>query len=558
DVNDVVVNNGTAFVADGSQGVFLVDPTVLPVPTLISQYQTMAYATGGMQGQGDYFYVGSKKTLAVLSTEKPLLPMMVGSVALSETVRGLTVIGDMAYVALGYEGLAIVDISNPISPTVAGWIDTPGFANDVAVAGNYAYVADFDAGLRIINISQPDSPFEASFFDTAETVYGLEVRNNVAYLADGNGGLRLVSVAVVNNPTEFGFLAVPLSVRDVAVKGSYAYLANGGDGLRIANIVNPAAPFEVGHVSLFGYASRVNVLGGYAYISGENGGLRLVDVNDVTSPVEVAEYNTIGTTLDVGLQKGYAWLADLEGGVFVVTTDLSAAGRVVDHNDVGFNGVVVNGTAERAVASNSNGDYMMTGFLPGATYHLTPTLAGYTFLPPNRSIFMADNVQGQDFVILPEPTSTTVATNTETILSYLDVRGYQTDFAFGPGAVDETTAVTVTPIIPTWSGNMAFAGHAFDLTADQGGGPITTFNRPVTVTIEYSDADVQKVTAENELTLLWWDGSTWVDAAETCSPTTTYTRDLVNNVISIGVCKSGRFGLFGTTDRWYLPAVFKQ
>jgi hypothetical protein len=84
------------------------------------------------------------------------------------------------------------------------------------------------------------------------------------------------------------------------------------------------------------------------------------------------------------------------------------------------------------------------------------------------------------------------------------------------------------------------------------------FERPVTVTIEYSDLDVSQITAENELALLWWDGGQWVDATGTCLPATSYERDLVNNVISVGVCRTGLFGLFGEGNRVYLPVGFKS
>jgi hypothetical protein len=465
----------------------------------------------------------------------------------------LAIVGDVAYAALGVEGLALIDISDPLSPTVTSWIDTPGFANDVVVAGNVALVADFDGGLRIINVTQPNAPVEVGFFLTSEAVYGLAVRNNIAYLADGNGGLRLVNFQNWNNPVEVSFWPVPFSSRDVFVSGNYAYVANGGAGLRIINILNPFAPFEVGAASLFGYASSVYVQGQYAYVSSESGGVRVVNVADVTAPFETAEYNTPGTTLDFTIDKGYGWVADLDGGVYIVTADLVVGGRTVDHNDVGFEGVTVAGTAGRGAISDVDGVYSMTGFLPGETYYLTPTLAGYAFAPPNRSFTLVDDTLGQDFIILPEAVYGTIVTGSQTVVGYTDVRGFPTDLDFGPGAVGVTTAVTVTPVFIAVGGDSVFAGHGFDLAADG----LADFGRPVTITIDYSDLDVQNVTAENELELRWWNGSGWQDAAETCSPTSGYVRDLVNNMISLAVCKSGRYGLFGGAERVYLPVGFR-
>jgi hypothetical protein len=190
-------------------------------------------------------------------------------------------------------------------------------------------------------------------------------------------------------------------------------------------------------------------------------------------------------------------------------------------------------------------------------YSVSAALGGYVFEPPVRSFTLLDDLVNEDFVILPEAVSTTVTPGAGTMLGYNDVRGFPTDFAFGPGSVGMTTTVTMTPKFLFGSGNTAFAGHGFEISAEAGG-PVTMFERPVTVTIEYSDLDVSQITTENELALLWWDGGQWVDATGTCLPATSYERDLVNNVISVGVCRTGLFGLFGEGNRVYLPVGFKS
>ena len=48
-------------------------------------------------------------------------------------------------------------------------------------------------------------------------------------------------------------------------------------------------------------------------------------------------------------------------------------------------------------------------------------------------------------------------------------------------------------------------------------------------------------------------GSSWQDAAATCSPAATYVRDLITRTISVSLCRTGRFALFGPTQQAYLP-----
>ncbi len=72
----------------------------------------------------------------------------------------------------------------------------------------------------------------------------------------------------------------------------------------------------------------------------------------------------------------------------------------------------------------------------------------------------------------------------------------------------------------------------------------TVFDQPVTVIIYYSDSDVQGID-ESNLILYYWTGSAWADAATTCSPTSTYTRDINNNVLQVEICHLSQFALGG-------------
>ena len=106
----------------------------------------------------------------------------------------------------------------------------------------------------------------------------------------------------------------------------------------------------------------------------------------------------------------------------------------------------------------------------------------------------------------------------------------------------------------------ASAGHGFDLSAIDFGEtlPGFTFLKPVTVTINYADPDVAGL-QEDTLRLFYWDGSQWLDAATTCTPNSTYRRDLDANRISLPICHLSTFGLFAEPKIWqFLPFVVRK
>ncbi len=114
------------------------------------------------------------------------------------------------------------------------------------------------------------------------------------------------------------------------------------------------------------------------------------------------------------------------------------------------------------------------------------------------------------------------------------------------GAVTETLTLVYTPQdapahgVP---GTLQFAGQAFDLTAylDGVAQPGYQFKSPITVTIHYSDDDVEDLDEET-LELRYWDdaSSQWLDAA--CGE---YDRHPNENWLVVEICHLTDFGLLG-------------
>ena len=104
----------------------------------------------------------------------------------------------------------------------------------------------------------------------------------------------------------------------------------------------------------------------------------------------------------------------------------------------------------------------------------------------------------------------------------------------------------------------AFAGHTFRVDAYRDGQALSNldFQTPVSVTIHYSDADVQGLN-EDSLTLRYWDGSMW-----SSSGITVIERDMANNRFVATITHLSEFALFAQTQSVgstiYLPAILRQ
>ncbi len=107
---------------------------------------------------GNYAFTVGGQDLRVYDVTNPSNLVRQASLTLNNSLD-LTVVGDLAYVACGTNGVAMVDISSPTTPALIGTAATLGEARSLAVVGGLGYVADGPAGLTIIQpVALPTLP----------------------------------------------------------------------------------------------------------------------------------------------------------------------------------------------------------------------------------------------------------------------------------------------------------------------------------------------------------------------------------------------------------------
>ena len=212
---DIYISGYYAFIANGSDGLLILNLNVPSAPVEISSYNTPGYAYG-VSVSGEYAYVADGSAgLRVINISDLANPYEVGYYNTLVYDYGVAVSGDYACLAEGYYGLRIIDVSDPYNPYEVSYCETPGDACDVAVSGEFAFVADYECGLRIIEISDPYNPIEVGYYDTSGDALGIVASGDYAYVADGSHfeifdcsqALPVLSPAVDDKPKHFTFYA---------------------------------------------------------------------------------------------------------------------------------------------------------------------------------------------------------------------------------------------------------------------------------------------------------------------------------------------------------------
>jgi len=383
----------------------------------------------------------------------------------NKMASGVTVVGDLAYMAASGAGLAIYNVLDPENPVLLGVADTPQSCLNVVVDGDYAYAADWwGPGFCVIEVADPSNPFvvgsaglmTSSFFvnvavvkpDTVFAVdnyYGvrmfdvsdpanpdmysgiedtgfpwdLDVEGVYLYVTNHNNGLRIYDVTVAIDPEQLSFLPLPGPGYSIDVVGDFAYVACGHSGLQVVDVSDPENPQVVGSLDFppddfFTKFLRVHVVGELAYlIMGDNNGdpgIAIVNVSYPTAPYLV---NTLGTyaqndTYGLFVAGDYAYLGAQEKGLLVADVSNTASPSFTSS-------YVEPDFFPQAVAASGDYAYVLDQYFGFRVMDITtapaPTLLATVDLPGGAFevvldgglAYVADNAGGLQIVDIADP-----------------------------------------------------------------------------------------------------------------------------------------------------------
>lgn len=606
------LDGSRAYTTGNLSGISVIDLSNPNEPVALGSYDFHSQwkHTRGIAGNKGYAYVGTElQGLRVVNMVKPLTAYEAGSFSELGFAKDVAILGNYAYVTGGVTapGLATVNLANPAAPNLTGRV--AGYYSYVAAGNGYIYVDNGDfypPRLVVFSLSNPAEPKNVNQVDLDGSFYSMKISGQYAYIGTGypKNGLSVLSLANPAAPVKMGSISAINEVMGLDLVSPYAYVPNNWD-LDIVDISNPAAPVLAGHGLSFGggthtvsaaaangyayvtyqnygrpgggvwvsdisqpgfghpvggiaYAqgepSGIAVEGSYAYVAAGSAGVRVLSINEPANPVEIGYFLTGGNASQVRVAGDYLVVAADQAGLFIFSKLLppfTITGKVSHANGLPVSGATVTLGGGAVAKSDTNGRYSFAS-VPAGAYRLTPSLTSYSFWPITQTVSGPPNTEAMGFTLLPRPVSFTLLPDLPAETGFEDTQGLLTHLVFPPQTVTQPVTITLSAVMASIPGGQAFAAHAFDLS------PSLVFHQSVTVTIGYSDADLRLVSDESNLALWLWNGEKWQDAAQSCSPASSYVRDLAQNTLSIPVCASGRFALVGPTHPVFLPLLTRD
>jgi hypothetical protein len=266
---------------------------------------------------GDYLYVGvGPSGIRILDTNQfdfaAARVRVIGPEGEDDTVNGITIDNDTAYLAVSDGLMRRLDISNPLNPsfmpsdsTIALEDPLPGKGQDVIAQGNIAYLANID-GLKTISLSDLGDSVVTGFDLSPGPSVGVAVDGNLAYIADRTVGLGVYDVSDPRAPDRIGWLGTDGEVANITISGSNAYLCDTLGGFHVLGL-GAGVPTRLGYTNTPGAANDVVIEGNYAYVA-NSGGLQIIDISDPAMPNIVGSVLTLGDAVGVAVNGTTAYV----------------------------------------------------------------------------------------------------------------------------------------------------------------------------------------------------------------------------------------------------------
>jgi hypothetical protein len=228
-----------------------------------------------------------------------------------------------------------------------------------------------------------------------------------------SGATITASLPNKNDPPG-GTTTIPITVGDVSGQDLFSY---DFDVVFDSSVLQPqATPFEASGTLSNGWSINANTAtAGHLVVNAFNTGamsgqgtLLLLKFNVVGG----ANSHTPLTWPSFNFNEGMPAASTIDG-VFTASgptaTHSTVSGRIVTENGNPLAGVVltlIGSEGPRKVLTNAAGDYRFTGAQTGQFYTVTPTLANYTFGPPNLSFSLLADKTDAVFTAAAVPTQT--------------------------------------------------------------------------------------------------------------------------------------------------------
>jgi hypothetical protein len=313
EANSVYVVDDIAYVANGGDGLLVLDVSIPSEPKKIGEYPlenpennaknvvvsgNIAYLVerGGLQDN-----TVLRDRLVLLDVGIPSNPIKVGEYEhdTHHSLDKIAVVDNIVYLTAS-GNLFILDVSVPLNPVKLGEFEFESNVSNpgIVVVDNVAYVLAND--FHIIDVRKSSEPVQIGQFDTSDWGSGITVMAKTAYVIGWSSGLEIIDVSVPSQPVKIGRYT-PI--------GRHELLPPGAVGRHITMDVSIAGDIA--------YLTYIFGIDHETWTETLESGIIVIDINDPQNPAKIADYTAMEDVSSVFAVDDLVFSTDTTRGIYI-------------------------------------------------------------------------------------------------------------------------------------------------------------------------------------------------------------------------------------------------
>ncbi|TSC77428.1 MAG: hypothetical protein G01um101429_1060 [Parcubacteria group bacterium Gr01-1014_29] len=317
DLQDIVVENGFAFLADGSTGLRIVDVSNITNPRHVKDLDLHGRAFNIHKWGNTLYLAVEQKYFNVADVGNPEDSQQTYSELFTASYKYTSIILDNKKAYFNGSGVRIYDIANVKSPQQ---IKTkPAEIDSIQIQGNYLYSTIGEIGLLVYDISDP-----ASLVQISRTPFPTGIPRDLSVdgrwavgISNSPYSINVFDISDPKKPVARDYYIYQKYPGTVTVKDDHAYVARGEDGVDIFKISPDGSLTLIKNIVIQrGYAHHVTIVGNKAFVVRD--GADSYDITDQAKPIFLQHINNKGEANRVAVYNGYMYIADGYAGVTIV------------------------------------------------------------------------------------------------------------------------------------------------------------------------------------------------------------------------------------------------
>jgi len=294
DTNEIIISNEIAYVADGDNGMLIVNVSNIYDRTLLGKFDTEG-AAENIIVMNDRIYLTVENFLYIINSSDLSNPEELKHYSASGNIIDIAVKNEIVYLTDDIQGLTILDTSGDPSKIGDFNLDNSTFQS-VFIENEVAYLGSRNHGFYILNVSQsnPNPPEILGIVNLTGSLNSIYINGTMAFISAETQGIHLVNITNLYDPGLVNTYNTTGNSTDIIVDGNYMYISDNIEGIiryEINNYLDLTSNSTIHKLN--GIARKMLIENNYMFISEGTRGIEIINLAEFGTVEEVTESSSI-------------------------------------------------------------------------------------------------------------------------------------------------------------------------------------------------------------------------------------------------------------------------